>query len=124
MNKTDLISKIDSMEIGEDRKKKIMDLINNNELNDDIISEVKAIIQEDIDQDINDILDEEDKKTLMDMDKEADDEIDTVIKGMDEDSTFVENEMNDLVDYLNSLTPTLEAINIEEVKSNLESNTK
>jgi uncharacterized protein YbjQ (UPF0145 family) len=120
MNKTDLINKINASEISDNRKKEILSLIDLNELNDDMISEIKDIMQEDVDEDLQDILTDDQKKTLSDMEDEANTQIDTIIKDVNTDIEFVETETADLNKNLNDLTPVIDQMNIDQIKSDLD----
>lgn len=119
MNKQDLITKINSSNILDARKAEIIELVNNNELDADMIDQIKSIIQEDIDEDISGILSDDQKKEISDIETEGNNEIKTIATEVTEDVKFVDDQMNDLETIVNSLTPTLEEINIDNIKADL-----
>ncbi len=120
MNKQDLISKINASTILEARKEEILSLIENNDLDADIIDQVKSIMQEDIDENISQILSDDQKKEIEDIENEANDEIKAIATEVAEDVRFAEDQMNDLEIMVNSLAPTLEEIHIDTVRADLE----
>lgn len=120
MNKQDLINKINTSSITEERKAAIMTLINDSELNIEIIDQIKDIIQDDIDEGVTDILSDDQKKQIQDIENEGSDAIKQIATDIVNDLNFVENEMNDLDQALNTLTPVLDQIAVDEIKTNLD----
>ena len=120
MNKQDLISKINESAISDSRKAEILKLINDNELDDDIMDQIKSIIQEDIDENVNEMLTDDQKKEIADLETAANTDIKAIATEMTEDMKFVESEMNDLDGMLNTLNSTVESMSIDKVKSDLD----
>lgn len=120
MNKQDLTSKINESAISDSRKEEILKLINDNELDDDIMDQIKSIIQEDIDENVNDILTDDQKKEIADLETTANTDIKTIATEMTEDMKYVETEMTDLDGMLNTLNSVVETMSVDKVKSDLD----
>jgi predicted transcriptional regulator len=119
MNKQDLLIKIQNSAISDERKNQIAVLINNNELNPSIIDQIKDIIQMDIDENMTDILSDDQKKEIMDIENEESAGIKTVVEEIAKDLQFVEDEMTYLDTTLTSLDPAVDQMNIDSLKSDL-----
>lgn len=120
MNKQDLITKINNSSISDLRKSQILELINNNEVDVEIMDQIKSIIQEDIDENVNEILSDDQKKELLNIENDSAIEIKKIITDVADDVKFVEDQLVDLDNMVQSISPTLEEIQIENVKSNLD----
>lgn len=120
MNKQDLINKINESAISDFRKLEILKLINDNELDDDTMDQIKGVIQEDIDENVNEMLSDDQKKQIVDLETTANTEIKTIATEMTEDMKYVEVEMADLDGMLNTLNSTVESMSVDKVKSDLD----
>jgi predicted RecB family endonuclease len=119
MNKEELIKKIQDLTISDVRKEQVMGIIHAGELNGDSMDQIKSIIQEDIDESVSELLSEDQKKEISDVEKEGNDEIKAIATEVVEDVKFVEEQMADLTNMVNSLTPTLDEIQVDAVKAGL-----
>jgi len=123
-NKQDLTAKIQDSQILDARKDQIFALINDNELTPEIIDQIKDIIQEDIDENMADILSDDQKKEIIDMENEANDGIKAIATEIANDLQFVESEMQELEDTLTSLAPAMDEMNMDSTRKDLEAATE
>lgn len=121
MNKQELIEKIKLSPLSDERRQKILSLLEQNDLTFDIKEQIKDIIQEDIDSDTSVQFSAEDKKEIDAATAQAAKELDGVEMELGKDMDFVEKEMNNLETIVADLDKTVDQDQVEAIRADIQS---
>src|ERR1035441_1937346 len=95
--KQDLIERIKKSQIGDERKKQILILLEQDDFSYDIKQQIKGIIQEDIESGDDTIpFTAKDRREMANAKKQMSKELKAVDKELNKDMKFVKKEMNDI----------------------------
>lgn len=120
MNKQDFINSVTSGPLSPERRQKILDILNNNELTFDVREQIKDIIQEEIEVD-NNFLTDEDKKEIEANTAKMEAELNAVEQELNKDMQFVENELKELEAMVKDVDGLVNEANIDSIKSQIDS---
>ena len=119
MNKQDFINSITDGLLSSERKQKVLDLLNNNELTFDIREQIKDILQEELDSN-NDFLTDEDKKEIEISTVKMEAELNAVEQDLNKDMEFVEKELKELEQMVKDVDGIIDDANIDAIKSQID----
>lgn len=121
MNKQELIERIKASRIGEARKKQILSLLEQNDLNFDIKEQIKTLIQEDIDADTSVPFTAEDRKAIDAVTEKTAKDLSAVEETLNGDMKFVENELNDLETIVHDLDKVVDQVQMDSIRADIKS---
>ena len=120
MDKNTFIEKIKASSVSEERKQKIIALLETNEFNFETKQLVKDILQEDIDADAVEMT-PEDLAEAKTAEQQLVNDLAEVEKDLNEDMTFVQSEMNDLDGMVSDMDKTTDQAQIEAITADIKS---
>jgi 4-diphosphocytidyl-2C-methyl-D-erythritol kinase len=119
MNKQELIEKIKISRIDDERKQKILSLLEQNDLSLDIKEQIKTLIQEDIEADTSVPFSSADRQEIDSTTDQTVKELSAVENSLNEDMKFVENELNDLEAIVGDLNKVVDQVQIDSVRADI-----
>ncbi len=118
MNKQDYIAKIKASSISDEKKNRIIAILEKNELDFNTKEEIKDILQEEIDTIASDIAGEDDSEISSETEAFSGD-VAKIQAGLEEDMAYVEKEMDDLEGMAKDVDKAFEQSQIDTLKAQL-----
>ena len=120
MNQQEFTDQVNASSLNETTKQKIMSLIETNGFDFETQEEIKDMIQAEIDTDFATILSNKPDPVADAITKELSDELDTIEADFTKDMDFVEKEMGELESMVKELNKSMEELQIENLKSQVQ----
>jgi hypothetical protein len=119
MTKQDYIEKIKQSELSDEAKQQVLTLLESGELSFDSREKIKDIIQADIDADMEGVLDGEDDSEIKEATKELEKGLTEIEDQLNEDMTFVEEELGKVEKMTQDLDKAMDEKEIEDIKAGI-----
>lgn len=118
MDKNTFIKKIKSSTLDEQRKQKILTLLENSDFNTETQQQINDIIQEQIEE-IDIELTQEDMNALKEAENELEEGLVVIEKELSEDMQFIEDELEDLAKIVQEVEVISDEVQIEALSTQI-----
>lgn len=118
MDKKTYIEKIKSSSLSDESKQKIVSLLESGQYSFEMKEQIKDLIQRDIDSGAVEMTDE-DRAEIKAAEDQLEQDLTTIKKDLDEDMSFVENEMNNLATTVSEVNKIVDEVKIESLSADI-----